>query len=301
MKLLKFSLQVTKPSLYSALRTVSLTAAALLLCLMVLGQPARAQGFYSDATIDYAINNRVSVYGSSTVSLVSGGSITEDLAASDTSTVNISGGSVTGGLVAYNSSTINISSGSLAGDLFAYGTSTINISGGSLGGELYINGGKVILSGGSLGTDLYINNFGTLDVYGTGLSLTGPFGPQYSLPYYTLSGTLADGTAINKPVYLNGVPLSQVVLHNTDPLVVLKSQVQALADAGALSKGNTNALLTKLSAAQSAAAAGDTAAERDALTGFINQVKSFIRTGKLTQAQGTALTTAAQAILGSLG
>jgi hypothetical protein len=284
---------VSRPARVAAapcLRKVSLLWAALLCGLLALAQPARALVITDNTTINYAINDNVYVQGSPTVALVSGGSIGGGLVAYDTSKVNVSGGSIGNTLRAFETSTVNLSGGSIAYSLGAYDTSTVNVSGGSIGGGLGVFGPGA-----------------TLNVYGTGLSLSEqPLTDQYGRTYYTLTGTLADGTVINKPVYLysngqTGAQISQVHLFNTDTFASLRAQVQALAANGTLSAGNAHALLVKLDAAQTALAAGDTAGARDSLTAFVNQVNAFVRTGKLTAAQGTALTAAAQVILNGLG
>jgi hypothetical protein len=74
------------------LGTVSVSAAALLLCLLALGQPARAQTVITtDTVINYSINDNVSITCSPTVSLVPSGSILYGPTAYDASTVTITG------------------------------------------------------------------------------------------------------------------------------------------------------------------------------------------------------------------
>jgi hypothetical protein len=279
--------RVLTPFFMPSLRSVSMAVAALFLCLLTLVQPARAsEYFYDNTTVNYTINDSVFVYGSPTVNFVSGGYINGSIIISDSSTVNVYAGSSAYSLTTHNTSTVNVYGGSLGYNLDVADASTVNLFGGSFAGR-----GTIVVNGPSA----------TINMYGTGLSFGGPYYPYYGPPYYLVYGTLADGTYITSLIYLyNGAQISQVVLHN-DPFLALTAQVKSLADAGTLGAGNTNALLVKLTAAQTAAASGDVAGERDALTAFLNQVKAFVRTGKLTAAQGTALTGAAQGILNSLG
>ncbi|MES2459308.1 MAG: hypothetical protein V4671_01905 [Armatimonadota bacterium] len=257
----------------ATLRTVSVSIAALLLCLMALAQPSPSRADYNiaeNSIINYAIDDTVYVYGSAVVDVISPAFITNG-----------------GGLRAFDTSVVNMYGGFIEGFLGTEGSSVVNLYGGSIEG-LSVSGAN-----------------STLNVYGTGLSLAGPYIGMYGRMYYVLTGTLQDGTAIDVPVVLfedteANAQISQVHLFNTDPLVALKAQVEKLGTTGTLSAGNTNALLTKLTAAQNAAASGNVAAERDALTAFLNQVKALVRTGKIPTAQGAVLTGAAQAILDSL-
>jgi hypothetical protein len=249
-------------SLYAAV-------AALLLCLMAPAPPAHADHVFpvfvdTDSTINSVINADVIAVGSATVNLVDGGTIGRSLGATETSTLNVSGGTIGVNLVAFD-------------------TSKINLSGGTVGGVIGLE---------DPGT--------RLNVFGSGLRLSPPQTDQIG-QFVLLTGTLADGTPISKPVYLlSGAQVSQITLHNTDPFLDLREDVEALGAAGVLNAGNTNALLVKLDAAQAALARGSDEAARGSLGAFINQVNAFVRTGKLTAAQGTALTAAAQAILDSL-
>jgi hypothetical protein len=270
-------------------RKLSLLCAALLCCACTLARPAHADSNISvDTTIDTVINDSLFVVGSATVTLVPGGGTAyfRDLWATGNSTINVAGGSVGGVLVGTNAGTINVSSGYVFGGPAARNTSTVNVTGGYFGDGFQLEGS---------GT--------TLNIYGTGLSLSGPYPGWFSgdTVYYVI-GTLANRTPIYRPIHMfEGAQLSQVHLYDVGALVVLNAQVQALADAGAVNQGNANALLVKLAAAQIAQAADDTAGERGALTAFINQTQAFVRTHKLTSAQGTVLISAAQAILNGLG
>lgn len=274
-------------TLGSSLRTVSVSVAALLLCLIALAQPSPSRAEDGDVTIttnttiNYALPKFLFLQNGATVSLVAGASV---------------GGNV----VSDNGTTVNISGGILEHDIVADGT-VINLSSGSIQGRVFADEGTILnLSGGSLGSFVELDDSDSIvNVYGTGLRLLPPATGQQD---YTLTGTLTDGTPINTPIRLSkiGTDISQVHLFNTNPFVGLEDQVVALGTSGVLNGGNTNALLTKLTDAQNAAAAGDVAAEHDALTAFLNQVKALVRTGKIPTAEGTALLTAAQDILDSL-
>lgn len=258
--------------------------AALLLCLLAPARPAHAAPddvtIITDTTIDYALPNFLFVQNSATVSLITGASVAGNLEASGGTTVNIAGAS-------------------LAHDIVARGA-TINLSGGSIGGRLFASKGTTVnISGGSIGDYLAIEDTSTVNVYGTGLSLLPPSPGQQD---YTLTGTLKDGTAINTPIRLYGsAAITQVHLFNTDPFLSLREKVVALGTSGVLNAGNTNALLVKLNAAEAALARGNKQAARGSVGAFINQVNAFVRTGKLTSAQGAALLADAQTILSKTG
>jgi hypothetical protein len=75
------------------------------------------------------------------------------------------------------------------------------------------------VSGGTIGGVLGI--FGPnerLNVVGTGLSLPEPMLDEFGRMFVVLTGTLADGTPINKTVFLvDGAQISQITLIGTDP------------------------------------------------------------------------------------
>ena len=83
-------------------------------------------------------------------------------------------------------------------------------------------------------------------------------------------------------------------------IALLVGDVDALVAAGALNKGQGNALNAKLDAARKAVARGNVQAARDALNDFIDQVRAFVKPGRLTAEQANSLIAEAQAILGQL-
>ena len=80
----------------------------------------------------------------------------------------------------------------------------------------------------------------------------------------------------------------------------LINQVNALVAQGVLNAGNGNALTAKLDAAIKQMDKGHARPASNQLEAFINQVEAFIRTGKLTSAQGESLIQAARAISAAL-
>lgn len=150
-------------------------------------------------------------------------------------TITMTGGSVGGKLEASGSSTITMISGSVGGNLTAHGGSTVTMSGGSVGnyfqarmngiiimaggsverGLEAINNGTITMSGGSVGT-LGAGINGTIYLNGTGFKVDGqtltygdklsdfvplvvyrPDGNIYDCYTGTVTGTLADGSALN--------------------------------------------------------------------------------------------------------
>jgi hypothetical protein len=80
----------------------------------------------------------------------------------------------------------------------------------------------------------------------------------------------------------------------------LKGAVDALVAGGAPLPAAGRSLQAKLDRALAALDAGDTAAAIESLQDFVNQVRAFVRTRRLSSAQGQALMDAATAILSLL-
>jgi hypothetical protein len=160
-------------------------------------------------------------YDNSSVN-VSGGEISLNLNAYDTSTINITDGvvygfhsynsstaTISGGLVwtqsAHGTSTINITDGRNDG-LYAFDNSVINISGGIMNNYIYASGSSTInISGGSIGGVLHsietsnITFYGQHFVLGGGLSLYG----NELIGTGTLSGQWFDGTSWTTQITTN--------------------------------------------------------------------------------------------------
>ena len=75
------------------------------------------------------------------------------------------------------------------------------------------------------------------------------------------------------------------------------AKVEELEDAGVLNKGQANALIKKLEAAQESINKGNYNAAINQLNAFINQVSAFMNAGILTVEQGNELMTDAQAVI----
>lgn len=114
-------------------------------------------------------------YNSSEVTM-SGGSIGKRLWAYDSSQVTMSGGSIGGDLWAYNSSQVNISGGSISW-LYPYESSQVTMSGGSVGYLETYGSSQVTLSGGEIGGGLWLGDSATLTIHGLDFAIDGqPFG-----------------------------------------------------------------------------------------------------------------------------
>ena len=119
------------------------------------------------------------------------------LIASGTSHSSISGGSLSG-LYAYNASQVNFSGGTLIYNFLTFETSQATISGGSIGGKIYSGDSGMATRDSCIitfvGTDFAINGtpvgYGEYDTMGA------------DWIHGTLTGTLADGGAINKEFYI---------------------------------------------------------------------------------------------------
>jgi YVTN family beta-propeller protein len=76
--------------------------------------------------------------------------------------------------------------------------------------------------------------------------------------------------------------------------------VQDLVTSGALNQGQANALIAKINATAQSLNAGDTNKAIDELNAFINQVKAYMKTGKLSSTEGQALVGGANAVINAL-
>ncbi|HKP77330.1 MAG TPA: PKD domain-containing protein, partial [Longimicrobiaceae bacterium] len=85
------------------------------------------------------------------------------------------------------------------------------------------------------------------------------------------------------------------VLTAGQALANLQAQVN-----GVVSGGTANSLNAKLASASASLDRGNLTAARNQIGAFVNEVRALVQSGRLTQAQGDALTAAAQRILDSL-
>ena len=147
--------------------TIVLTAAMLLACV-----PASASVLTLNDNMTHDLNSAVAedgveVSNSTTVNLLSGGSIGYYLEALDTSTVNVSGGTIGDDLYAYDTSEVNVSGGSIGDELYAYSNSTVNVSGGSIGVDLVAHSNSTVnVSDGTIGEDLEARDSSEVTVSG---------------------------------------------------------------------------------------------------------------------------------------
>ncbi len=191
-------------SFQPAMTAIVLSAAMLLACV-----PASADvlTLNNGATHDlnYAVaEDNVWVTGTTTVNVLTGGSIFDDLRAWDNSTVTVSGGSIWDDLDAWDDSTVNVTGGTIGDDLEAWNDSTVTVSGGTFGGILHARDNSTTnVSGGTIGSylELYedseVTIFGTFDIFGYG-----DYGVGNWTNGTTLTGTLEDGTPFNNDVHI---------------------------------------------------------------------------------------------------
>jgi large repetitive protein len=136
---------------------------------------------------------------------------------------------------------------------------------------------------------------GTLSLQANGSFVYTPHANFYgtdSFTYKATDGALASNT-VTVTITVNSLPLDTLIEN-------LEAEVSELVTIGAVLPADGNSLHAKLSAAQAALEAGDTATARTKLMDFINQVRAFVKAGKLSAAQGRELTDAANAILTQL-
>jgi hypothetical protein len=68
-----------------------------------------------------------------------------------------------------------------------------------------------------------------------------------------------------------------------------------------LNKGQMNSLIVKLEAASASAARGDTKAAHNQMSAFLNEIRAYVKTGKVTYGEQTILTGAIHAVEAALG
>ena len=109
----------------------------------------------------------VEVLDTTTVNLLTGGSISNDLEAWDNSTVTVSGGLIGDDLEAWDNSTLTISGGLIGDDLEARDNSTVTVSGGTIDDDLVAgDNSTAIVTGGWFDDDLEANDNSMVTVSG---------------------------------------------------------------------------------------------------------------------------------------
>lgn len=118
--------------------------------------------------VDWPIEDDVAILddffgNTTTVKLVSGGSIRDHLDAYGSSQIGIAGGSIGDYLNAYGTTQVDLSAGSIGIDLCTHDSTRTNISGGSIGRYLHVQDStRTNISGGSI--DMYLQAYGTSEI-----------------------------------------------------------------------------------------------------------------------------------------
>jgi hypothetical protein len=153
----------------------------------------------SDTTIDTTINGNIHVVGTAHVTIVAGASIGGNVSAFNGSTVTVTGGSISGALRAFDTSTVTVSGGSIRA-LVAADSATANVTGGSIGQVVSRLSSTISIFGGSIDDRIQAQNGSTIHLFGRNLLPSNPTLGPYSLTSYSLTGTLQDGTVLNRLV-----------------------------------------------------------------------------------------------------
>jgi hypothetical protein len=168
------------------------------------------------------------------VELVSGGSVADDLHAFESSTLTMSGGSVGRFLFARDSSTLTMSGGSVGGELQARDSSKVTMSGGSVGDNLgAFESSTLTVSGGTVGILVVASDSSTLTIVGTDFAVDGDpvdYGP-IAASSGVLTGTLESGELIDNFFCHDG---STACGFATNGLITLPEPDQALLFAAAM-------------------------------------------------------------------
>ena len=191
---------------------IVLTAAMLLACV-----PASATVLHLNDNLIHNLNSAVtetivSVENSTILNLLTGGSIEDDLKATDDSTVNVSGGTIGDNLEARDDSTLNFSGGLVGDDLLAFDNSELNVSGGNIVDRLTaLDFSTVNISGGFVGAvseGVHAVDNSEVTIFGTGFNLAYGVYDSSGLEFEhggsigTVTGTLANGDAFNTNVFV---------------------------------------------------------------------------------------------------
>ncbi|HEX6042757.1 DNA/RNA non-specific endonuclease [Longimicrobium sp.] len=127
-------------------------------------------------------------------------------------------------------------------------------------------------------------------------------GTSFALSHrYTAAGTFTVTVRVTDDDGDTGTRTATVTVQSPAQAVGgLGARVDALVGTGALARGNGTALLATLRAATAALERGQGATAANQLGAFVNQVEALVQAGRLPQAQGAALTAAAQRIVESI-
>jgi hypothetical protein len=203
--------------------------------------------------IQHAVIKDSPTGNSTTVILLPGGSIEEDLSSYGNSLFIQSGGTVGRDLKIFNSSHIDISEGLIGRDFLVYNDSEIKISGGTIGGKLIscnnsqltITGGsrlrsievynqsQVILSGGSTAENIMTNDDSY--VFVSGGFIDGMLNPKHNSQItvygtgfnYPRLGYIADTSGTLTGTLANGNPIDTTFVRDGNGAILLVSAIKA--------------------------------------------------------------------------
>jgi hypothetical protein len=243
----------------------------------------------SDTTIDTTINDNIHVVGTAHVTIVAGASIGGNVIALNSSTVTVTGGSISGGLRAFDTSTVTVSGGSIA-SLVAADSGTVNVTGGSIGQVVSRLSSTINISGGSIYDRIQAQNRSTIHLFGCNLlpshRMLGPSG----LTSNSLTGTLQDGTVLNRLVesYAGG----SFQLHETSCRLPM--------DADRVFPADGTCLLAALERALAGLAGENPTAARAAIVASLRRVEALIDAEALEAGDGRRPRETAHALLAGL-
>jgi hypothetical protein len=130
------------------------------------------------------------------------------------------------------------------------------------------------------------------------------YGPSGSASFSTSHAYASAGTynvrlvVVDKDGGVGTANYSVVVQTTQAALTSISNEINKLTQ---LNDGQRNSLNAKLKAAAAAAGRGDRKACNNQLNAFLNELDSYVKTGKVSAAEGTRLQAAVYAVKGSLG
>jgi len=140
--------------------------------------------------------------------------------------------------------------------------------------------------------------------FGDASSSSANFGPSGS---GTLSASHAYGAPGTYHVSLTvtdddgGVGVATTTVLVQTPQQALTSIEAYVRSIKTLNKGQINSVIAKLDAASAAAARGDNTAAHNQMSAFLNEVRAYVKVGKITTTEQTTLTSAIHAVEAALG
>ena len=164
---------------------------------------------YNKATVNVSGGHAGSLYSYNDAEITMTGGSAWGLNSYNNSEVTMSGGEVDNSLAVYNNASVNMSGGLVRGAFVAYDDTIATLSGGRVLGNIVADDNSIIYLDGS---EFALNGFSLVN--GARLS-------NYSFPLGTITGTLADGSALDNIYLINTYTADIIIIPEPCSLVLL--------------------------------------------------------------------------------